>query len=97
LPPIDRPEAVPLILVPTNTDGVPRAGATIVLFVSVSVVDWPTRVSVPVGIVNTDVPLSAEAFISQVPEVDPTSVKPPDVNVIPPDPSKIRLIATPLN
>jgi hypothetical protein len=37
------------------------------------------------------------AFISQVPEVEPTSFKPPVVNVIPVVPSKIRLIVIPLN
>ena len=53
--PAVKPEAVPVRLVATPEAGVPSAGATRVLFVSVSVVSRPTRVSVDVGSVRTPV------------------------------------------
>ena len=48
----------------------------IVLFVNVSVVALPTRVSVPTGKVITDVPAVAAEIICVVPEVEPDNLIP---------------------
>jgi hypothetical protein len=69
-------EAVPVRLVTTPEAGVPNAGVVKtglvnVLFVSVSVVARPTRVSVAAGSVRTVVPATAVACTVVVPDVDP--------------------------
>ena len=51
--PAVSPAAVPVMFVPTRAVGVPSAGAIIVLLLSVSVVERPTRVSVASGNVTT--------------------------------------------
>ena len=99
---IDRAIALPTVdIVPVPVGKVSVAapfvivditGAVNVLFVSVSVVALPTKVSVPVGIVKTAVPLIAVAVILQVPEVEPVKINPPAGNVMPVVPSKSRLM-----
>jgi len=69
-------EAVPVRLVTTPEAGVPSAGVVKtglvrVLFVSVSVVARPTRVSVAAGRVMVVVPATAVACNVVVPDVDP--------------------------
>lgn len=69
-------EAVPVRLVTVPLAGVPKTGAVIVgevkvLFVSVSVVALPTKVSVAAGSVTVVVPATAEACSVVVPLVDP--------------------------
>jgi hypothetical protein len=61
----------PVAFVKTPDIGVPSAGATKVLFVSVSVVALPTRVSVAAGSVIVVVPATAVACNVVVPDVDP--------------------------
>jgi len=68
--------AVPVRLVTVPLAGVPNTGAVIVgevkvLFVSVSVVALPTKVSVAAGSVTVVVPATAEACSVVVPLVDP--------------------------
>jgi hypothetical protein len=52
---------------------VPNAGATRVLFVSVSVVAFPTSVSVATGRVSVPEPATAGAAIVMLPEVFPAT------------------------
>ena len=66
----------PVALVSVPLEGVPKTGAVIVgevkvLFVSVSVVALPTKVSVAAGSVTVVVPATAEACSVVVPLVDP--------------------------
>ena len=72
--PVVRGSPVALVSVPLL--GVPKTGAVIVgevkvLFVSVSVVALPTKVSVAAGSVTVVVPATAEACSVVVPLVDP--------------------------
>jgi hypothetical protein len=67
--PVDNGNPVVLVNVPLV--GVPKTGATSVLLVSVSVVAFPTRVSVAAGSVRVVVPATAVACNVVVPDVDP--------------------------
>jgi hypothetical protein len=63
-----------LVAVATPNAGVVRVGLVRVLFVSVSVVARPTRVSVAAGNVRVVVPAVAVANNVVVPEVDPVKI-----------------------
>ena len=88
-------------LVSVADEGVPRAGVTrvglvSVLFVSVSVVALPTRVSVAAGKVKTVVPATAVACNVVVPDVEPANfVVPASVIVLPVPTFKPTLVPVP--
>ena len=86
----------PVQFVRSPLTGVPRAGATSVLFVSVSTVAWPTSVSVVVGRVSVGVPAAAAALRVAVPEVLPGKLAPVTPSVVKPvTPSVVPTVAAP--
>jgi len=64
-----------------------RVGAVSVLFVSVSVVAFPTSVSVAAGSVRVVVPATAVACTVVVPDVDPANLVVPASVIVLPDPT----------
>jgi hypothetical protein len=65
--------AVAAVATPVPVDAPFITGVVRVLFVSVSVVAFPIRVSVPVGRVSVPEPATAGAAIVMLPEVSPAT------------------------